>query len=528
MAEPEFPLVDVYSNRDVQAAWRYHQGTNHSYQSVYQTPHHMDWDNQPIPFKVYTTLKPRQLPTDLSTTGMNLFEALSAFEPLGDVIPTVNDLAAMLYYSAGVIRAGDLPGGGKMYFRAAACTGALYHIELYLVCGQMAGLEAGVYHYGAHDFSLRQLREGDYRQALAEAAGGDSALAQAPAVLVCSSVFWRNSWKYQARAYRHCFWDSGTILANLLATCSARNVPKRLISAFLDPPVNRLLGLDENTEVALQMVAVGRDSQQRLPPAPEMTALDWEVQPYSRRQVDYPAIREIHAASTLATAQDLVDIKRDSGSPPTAKNDIKGRLFPLAVAPDPNQDPGTVVRTIEDTIQRRGSSRRFRRTSIGFPQLSNMLRGAAAGISADFTDDSSAPLNQLYLIVNDVDGLPSGSYVFHPDLESLEQLAEGDLRDRAGQLDLGQELAADASVNVYFLTDLAAVLDRYGNRGYRMAQMEAAIMGGRLYLGAYAQRMGATGLTFFADDVTQFFSPHALGKNVMFLTALGRPARRRT
>jgi SagB-type dehydrogenase family enzyme len=137
-------------------------------------------------------------------------------------------------------------------------------------------------------------------------------------------------------------------------------------------------------------------------------------------------------------------------------------------------------------------------------------------------------LNQLYLIVNDVDGLPSGSYVFHPDLESLEQLAEGDLRDRAGQLDLGQELAADASVNVYFLTDLTAVLDRYGNRGYRMAQMEAAIMGGRLYLGAYAQRMGATGLTFFDDDVTQFFSPHALGKNVMFLTALGRPARRRT
>ena len=42
-----------------------------------------------------------------------------------------------------------------------------------------------------------------------------------------------------------------------------------------------------------------------------------------------------------------------------------------------------------------------------------------------------------------------------------------------------------------------------------------------------AWRLGATGLTFFDDDVTAFFSPHAAGKSVMFLIALGQPARRR-
>jgi hypothetical protein len=57
--------------------------------------------------------------------------------------------------------------------------------------------------------------------------------------------------------------------------------------------------------------------------------------------------------------------------------------------------------------------------------------------------------------------------------------------------------------------------------------VEASIRGGKLYLGAYAQRLGASGLTFFDDDVTEFFSPHAQGKNVMFLAALGRPLRRR-
>ena len=36
---------------------------------------------------------------------------------------------------------------------------------------------------------------------------------------------------------------------------------------------------------------------------------------------------------------------------------------------------------------------------------------------------------------------------------------------------------------------------------------------------------GATGLTFFDDEVTDFFSPHAAGKSVMFLIALGHATR---
>jgi hypothetical protein len=69
------------------------------------------------------------------------------------------------------------------------------------------------------------------------------------------------------------------------------------------------------------------------------------------------------------------------------------------------------------------------------------------------------------------------------------------------------------------------VLARYGNRGYRAAQLEAGITGGKLYLSSYAQRLGASGLTFFDDDVTRFFSPHAEDKSVMFLVALGKAAK---
>ena len=93
-------------------------------------------------------------------------------------------------------------------------------------------------------------------------------------------------------------------------------------------------------------------------------------------------------------------------------------------------------------------------------------------------------------------------------------------------LGLEQELPADAAVDIFFLADLRLILERFGNRGYRAVQLEAGIVGGKVYLAAYAQRLGATGLTFHDDDVIQFFSPHAQGKSAVFLVAVGKSAKR--
>ena len=86
-------------------------------------------------------------------------------------------------------------------------------------------------------------------------------------------------------------------------------------------------------------------------------------------------------------------------------------------------------------------------------------------------------------------------------------------------------MPADAAVDIFFLADLRPILQRFGNRGYRAVQLEAGIIGGRLYLAAYAQRLGATGLTFYDDEVTRFFSPHAEGKSAILLVALGKSAK---
>ncbi|HEU0022974.1 MAG TPA: SagB/ThcOx family dehydrogenase [Dehalococcoidia bacterium] len=509
-------------NRDIEAAWRYHNGTKLSWHIVNNVSHLLDWSNKPIPFKIYPHLEGQELPGDLLSSGVPALAGTPVRVEPG--VPTRLDLARLLYFAAGITRRGVFP-QGQIYFRAAACTGALYHIEIYLVCGDLPDLPAGVYHFGPHDFALRRLREGDYRGVLVEASGDGPAISGAPVVMVTTSVYWRNSWKSQARAYRHAYWDSGTILANLLAVGAAIRLPLKVVTAFVDRPVNRLLGLDDQQEAALQLVPVGLDHRGAIPPPPEVAPLDLEVTAYSSREVAYPATSEMHTASSLHSVREVRELW--GNPPPLGDPQPQGNLFPL----EPTPEAELPTDSIEAVILRRGSSRRFRRAPITYRQLSTVVDQATRDMPADFLHgpggrpraEAVTGLTQLYLIVQDVEGLPPGSYVYDQKRGSLEQLKVGNFREQAGYLGLQQALAADASVDAFFLTDLAAVLERYGNRGYRMAQLEAGIRGGWAYLGSYAQGLGASGLTFFDDDVTEFFSPHARGKSVMFFVGLGHP-----
>lgn len=509
----------VGNNRHIQATWNYHEGTKHSFQSVHSSRHFLDLENQPLPFKIYPSLESIPLPGGLEPSGVPALEALasSVVQPEGEPLLDLSFLARLLHYSAGITKRIRYP-RGEMLFRAASCTGALYHIDLYLVCGDLPDLDAGVYHFGVHDFALRRLRRGDFRGELVHATAGEQAVASAPVVLICSSTFWRNSWKYQARAYRHCFWDGGTILANLLAMATAHRVSAKVVCGFVDDLVNRLLGLEPQREVALALVPLGRNSL--VGRTPEVTPLALETTPLSPSEVDYPAIRAMHEASSLTEEAEVAAWRGAATVAPLAPP--SGRLFPLSSLSEEKAPQDS----IEDVIFRRGSSRRFARESISLEQLSTALT-SISGIAADFTQSGGRLLNDAYIIVNAVGGLAPGTYVHRAEEGALELLREGVFRDEAGDLGLEQALSADASANVFFLAELAPTLRRFGNRGYRVAQLEAAINGGRLYLASYALGLGATGLTFYDDDVTDFFSPHAAGKSAMFLVALGHPVKRR-
>jgi len=524
----------MLNNVNTEAAWNYHQATKHSYTSVRTNPHFLDFNNQPLPFKIYPALELSRLPTEVRQTGVAALSAIAGSVAAQALVqtntaPDLEAVAQLLHLCAGITQQRKYA-GGEIYFRAASCTGALYEVELYLVCGDLGGLPAGVYHFAPAEFGLRQLRAGDYRRVLVEATGGEPAIAHAPLTVVCTCTYWRNAWKYQARTYRHFGWDNGTLLANLLAVATAQGLPARIVCGFVDATVNGLLDVDSQREVAFSLVALGHHSGLSSQTAPatqtdpralaDISPLGFETVPLSRHEIDYPLMREMHAASSLSSGEEVAawrgraPLQRPelTNSPPPA-----GPIVPLQPLSDAEM-PGD---PIEQVILRRGSSRQFARTPISLPQLSTMLDRATRGVPADFLDPLGSQLNHLYLIVHAVEGLEPGTYVFHRDRAVLECLRQGNFRNQAGYLGLEQQLPADAAVDIFFLADLLPICDRLGNRGYRAVQLEAGIVGGKLYLAAYAQRLGATGLTFYDDDVTRFFSPHAEGKSAIFLVAVG-------
>lgn len=492
----------------------YHEATKHSPESVRRAAHGLDFANQPLPFKLYPTLAPLPLPPP-APLGLPALEALAGLPPAEGRMPDLATLAQILHYAAGVMRSRRGP-GWVVQFRAASCTGALYHIDLYLVCGDLDGTAAGVYQYGPQDAALRRLRAGDFRAVLAAATAGEPATRGAAAVLVLATTFWRNAWKYRARAYRHAFWDGGTILANLLAVCAAIGVPARLVLGYRDDAVTALLGLDARREAAIALVPLGAGAPAPAS-APAMAPLDLPTEPLSRFEVDYPEIRAAHQASSLASEDDVGAWRHAAVATAPAARDASLSL----PAPAGPRDALSAV------IERRGSSRAFIRQPIRLEELATLLHRATRGLPADFLEQPAARLTSLYLIATAVDGLGPGTYAYEPARHALVPLRQGAFRGEAGFLALEQALAADAAASVYCLADLPALLARLGPRAYRAAQLEGAIIGGRLYLGAYALGLGATGLTFYDDQVTDFFAPVPPGAGVMFLTAVGHPARRR-
>lgn len=509
------------SNQESQAAWHYHNGTKHPDGYLMDRWHSYDPMDNPLLFKIYPDLEPIPLNLESSPSTMTALDAISTSVGPSSIVQTPNfiNLSKILHFSAGITKRIDYP-WGEMAFRAAACTGALFHIELYLVCGDLPDLEAGVYHFDAHGSALKQLRKGDYRTVLVEASGNQPAVASAPALICYTDVFWRNACKYQAREYRHSFWDCGTIVANTLAVSTANGLSARLVLGFVDQAVNDLFGLETAKEVALAMVPVGHTPESAAVSAPEVRPHTFRTLPISDYETDFPPIREMHKESSLT---DKAEVTSWPTSALTTKMTSPSRSL---VSLEPNAEEEITLDLIEPVIKRRGSTRQFSHDSISFRQLSTILQRSTAGIPTDFLQDSENTINDIYLIVNAVDELPSGNYLFNRQRQALELLDEGDFRSQAGYLGLGQALPADASVNFYFMVDLEKTLEKLGNRGYRAAQMEASVMAGKIYLAAYAQRLGATGLTFFDDAVTQFFSPHAEGKSAMFLIAVGKKARR--
>ncbi len=482
-----------------------------------------DWSLEPFPFKIYETLAPIRLPRAFPPSSLPALEAIArtGAEPIGVIVPDLAALARIGLLANGLLnRQRTSQSGATIEYRTAGGTGARYHLELYFVCADLPDLAAGIYHYAAQDHTLRQLRAGDFRGALVEATGGEPPVAHAPVMLAVTSTFWRNAWRYKGRAYRHTFWDAGTSLSHVLAVAASAGLPTELVLGYADAPVNALLGVDGEREATVALCAIGRmnDSTAR---TPTVQAQDYPTRMISSREVAFPIIPAMHGASSLASGPEASTWRAEPGRrvPPAPQGTLIS-LQPLSADQLPPEP-------IEAIIPRRRSTRHYdTAVEIPFQAFSTLLDRSSRGFAADCLAPDAPPLHDVYLIVNGVEGLAPGVYLHHPRRNAVELFKEGNFRQQAERLAARQGYAADAHVNCYYLTDLSTVLEHYGNRGYRLAQLGCSLSAGKLHMGTHTLGLGAVGSTSLDDEVIAFFSPHAAGKSYMFITVFGK--RRRT
>lgn len=524
------------TNRDTQAAWAFHDATKYTFVGE-------EWDDnalfigdpalkrpglgeqdrsiEPRTYKDYPTLDPIHLPRPANPSTMPALDAIDASGdlPAGQHMPDLDTIARICLRANGILKTWVAPSGRLVTFRQSGCTGARYHIELYLVCGDIPGLEAGLYHYGSNDHTLRQLRAGDFRQAVIHASGQEPAIASAPVIFITTSVFWRNAWRYQARTYRHTFWDTGTVLGNLLAVATDAGLPTRTVLGFVDAEINALLAVDGEREAAISLIALGRDDRPA-PESPAIAPLDLPDPTLNEPRIDYPEIEAMHRASSLDSPAEVEAWRR---APAIAPPDRPGVAIPLRPLP-PDRAP-TI--TIDQVIEKRRSVRNYDRTKqVSFEDFSTVIARSGRTARLDCLAAGDPPLTNRVVIVNAVESLDPGIYLVNDDSTAITLLRAGDSSELATELALLQDYAGEAHVNAYELADLEPVLRRFGNRGYRVAQLEAAIAGARLQLAAHALGLGAVGSTSNDDRVTEAMSPEGERLSFMFVAVFGERRRK--
>ena len=176
----------------------------------------VDWEDAPLPFKIYRGLPefplPHDIPLDPREEGAGSNTALSA-------------IGYFLWYTYGLTQFSHtaLPAGGEAVEtiqslrRFAPSGGGLYPNELYMYL-KVEDLPQGVYHYDVAHHRLLLLREGNFDSYLNAALGHNADFESGFGAVIITSMFWKNFFKYHNFSYRLQGLDAGALIGQLLET----------------------------------------------------------------------------------------------------------------------------------------------------------------------------------------------------------------------------------------------------------------------------------------------------------------------
>lgn len=361
--------------------------------------------------------------------------------------------------------------------------GALFPCELYLLVGPGKVFPAGLYHYDAAHHALDILQQGNYLEQLqASLAHPDDTSPGYTLLLSC--FFWKDGFKYEAFSYRLQGLDIGAVIGQSIIISDHYHLEATIHYQFLDRALDELLGLDPLHESIYAVITLS--STNHLPVDSSDTfeeAIHYQTTPTAEpleSVASWPLVEAAHSASLIETRasfrplRSLTPIKRAESMASLALSPANGSLD-----------------LWQARYQRRSASG-FRPGTLSESQLAQLLLTSTRGTSNDLDGQSDFLLHTLlYCVVNTVENIPSGIYLYHPEEHRLAVVSVGEVQSKL------QEFLGWVNLNLFQMSVCLLPVANYkngfrvyGDRWYRMQNMEAGLIAQRLYLTAATLKLG--------------------------------------
>ena len=191
------------------------------------------------------------LPPPVTEGSISVEEALTSRRSRRDFMDraiSIEQVSQILWAAYGITYPRpDAPGlrGG---LRTTPSAGATFPLEVYLVVGNVEGLAPGVYRYVSEEHKLVRVIDGDVRSELSAAALGQRMVAEAPASIFYSAVFYRITGRYGERGIMYAYIELGHSAQNVYLQVEALGLGTVAIGAFIDDRVRQVLSLPNNEE----------------------------------------------------------------------------------------------------------------------------------------------------------------------------------------------------------------------------------------------------------------------------------------
>lgn len=520
----------------------------------------VDWEDEPYRFKLYVN-RPT-IPLDpaiplVFAEKMGEEERGLSLQNSSGAQQALHLLSHLLSYSAGLLQmrqevrfathpqtpppraAKGAPGmpvelrpSSLGHFRAVPSGGALYPWEIYLCAIGDPGLPDGVYHYDPAHHCLNVLRTGSARGDLR--ASITAPIPSRGLVVFISAVYWKNYFKYAQSSVRLHALDAGILAGRLLDLSPTFGFEAHLLFQLVDQPVTQLLGLNAEQE-AIQVGLVldrCRDSSQPLGASSAESAtrelrvpapVAYSVLERSRQPKPCTVAAELNQWSALDTL-----LSSDHELPDVSCR-WDERVRPLSSYPLPPLRRDEVTLCGAQLLRsRRSGIDPYHAATADLKVLGRICAAATVSHPVDRSRKSGTVRHVvLGCVVNRVAGIPSGVYLYNADAHELSCLqrddCEGSLQSCYHLLNVN--LAAAAAV-LFVFGDYEQCLVTYGNRGYRLPNVEAGIAAERAEIAAIAAGYATHMLLgWSAKRVGDLFSLGGTNLTLLLGIAIGLPHR---